>query len=179
MANVPLYRLWTYRAGIAVLGLLVVLWSILPFNMNAGTLPPPDILFCFTMAYIIRKPELMPVRSILVVFFLRDVLTQAPLGLFTLSMVLASEAVRTNLQAFRGYSFGKEWMWIGTIFATITILQKLILEITFTQAPDLDELIYQILFTVGIYPVAAGALKFGFGFKRPPPGEFDAFGKRL
>ena len=42
-------RLWTRRAGYIGLGLLFMLWAIIPFDMQAGALPRADIFYCITM----------------------------------------------------------------------------------------------------------------------------------
>lgn len=173
------FRLFSYRAGYAGLGILLVLWSVVPFDMRAGALPRPDVFYCITMVYVIRRPEWAPVWLIFGVFFLRDILTQAPLGLFTLLIVMGSEVVRANIQAFREYFFGLEWVWIGGIFVAITLVQQVLLVLTLSQTPRFVEQLYLILFTVAIYPVTVAVMKFGFGFTRPRPGELDAWGKRL
>ena len=179
MDEVSPFQLWMYRAGFVALGLLFVLWSIVPFDMSAGAIPRPDVFYCITMVYIIRKPEWVPVWSVFAVFFLRDILTQAPLGLFTLLVVLGTEVVRANLQAFREYIFGLEWLWIGAIFVAMTLVQQVVLALMLAQTPRLLDQLYLIIFTVAAYPVTVGAMKYGFGFTRPRPGELDAWGKRL
>lgn len=172
------FQLWMYRAGYLSIGMAFILWSIIPFDLSAGALPVPDIFFCITMAYVVRRPEYVPVWSIFFVYFLRDVLTQAPLGLCTLLMVMGTEVVRGNIQAFREYIFGLEWLWIGTIFLAITATEQMLLALTLSDTPRLSGQVLLILFTVAAYPVTVGVMKYGFGITRPRPGELDAWGKR-
>ncbi|MDR6264444.1 MULTISPECIES: hypothetical protein [Rhodobacterales] len=179
MDDIAPFRLWLCRAYYLGIGLLLVLWSIVPFDLTAGSWPRPDIFYCITIAYVVRKPEWAPVWAVFFVFFMRDVLTLAPLGLFTLLIVLGSEVVRGNIQAFREYSFGLEWLWMGAIFTAITIVQQILLLLMLAQTPRFVEQIYLIVFTIMAYPVIVGAMKYGFGFTRPRPGELDAWGKRL
>ncbi|WP_069299692.1 hypothetical protein [Neptunicoccus sediminis] len=179
MDDVSLVQLWARRSLYIGTGFAIILWSIVPFDLSAGALPGPDILYCITMAYVVRKPEWAPVWAVFLVFFFRDILTLAPLGLFTLLIVLGTEVVRSNIQAFREYSFGLEWLWMGTIFFIITILQQIILLMTLTHTPRFVEQLYLMVFTILLYPVIVGVMKFGFGFQRPRPGELDAWGKRL
>jgi rod shape-determining protein MreD len=179
MGDIRPLRLWIYRGGFVAIGFALVLWSIVPFDMTAGTLPAPDIFYCITMLYVVRRPVFVPVWSIFCVFFLRDILTQAPLGLFTLLIVLGSEIVRTNIQVFREYLFALEWLWVAIIFACIAIIQQILMFLTLSQTPRIVDQLYLIVFTVATYPVIVGAVKYGFGITRPRPGESDAWGKRL
>ncbi|MCO4824300.1 MAG: hypothetical protein KC451_05555 [Amylibacter sp.] len=171
-------QLWMYRAAYLGIGMAFILWSIIPFDLSAGALPVPDIFFCITMAYVVRRPEYVPVWMIFVVFFLRDILTQAPLGLCTLLVVMGTEVVRGNIQAFREYNFGLEWLWIGAIFVAITTTEQILLALTLSDTPRLLGQVLLILFTLAAYPVTVGVMKFGFGITRPRPGELDAWGKR-
>lgn len=179
MEDVSAFRLWMYRAGFVGIGLACVLWSIIPFDLSADALPVPDLFYCVTMAYVVRRPEYVPIWAVFFVFFVRDILTQAPLGLCTLLVVMAIEVVRANIQAFREYIFGLEWLWVATIFVAITLIQQVLLALTLSDTPRLVEQVLLILFTVLVYPVIVGVMKYVFGITRPRPGELDAWGKRL
>lgn len=179
MEDISTFRFWMYRVYFVAIGFVLILWSIIPFDMSAGALPYPDFFYCLTMAYVVRRPEYVPIWTIFLVFFMRDILTQAPLGLFTLLVVMGSEVVRANIQAFREYIFGLEWLWVATIFAVITVVQQVMLALTLSDAPRFVEQLLLILLTVLAYPVIVGVMKFGFGIIRPRPGALDAWGRRL
>ena len=179
MEDITAFRLWMYRAGFVGIGLACVLWAIIPFDLSADALPVPDVFYCITMAYVVRRPEYVPIWAVFFVFFMRDILTQAPLGLCTLLVVMGSEVVRANIQAFREYIFGLEWLWVATKFVAITLLEQVLLALTLSDTPRLGEQVLLILFTVLAYPVTVGVMKYGFGITRPRPGELDAWGKRL
>ncbi|WGI23358.1 hypothetical protein [Amylibacter sp. IMCC11727] len=172
-------RLWMYRLSFVLVGMVFILWAIIPFDLSAGSLPVPDIFYCITMALIVRRPEYVPIWSIFAVFFMRDILTQAPLGLATLLIVMGSEVVRGNIQAFREYIFGLEWLWMATIFVAVTLVQHVLLLLTLSSAPRLVEQVLLILFTVIAYPVTVGVMKYAMGITKPRPGVTDAWGKRL
>lgn len=172
-------RLWVLRSVFIGVAVLVVMWRIVPFDLTAGRWPWPDIFYCITMAYTVRRPELAPVWAILAVFFLRDILTMAPLGLFTLLVVLGSEVVRSNLQAFREYPFALEWMWISGIFALITAVQQIVLGLMLSDVPPFIDQLWLVVMTALAYPPVVFVLRYGFGFTRPQPGEYDGFGHRI
>lgn len=179
MTRTSFARLALLRAVFLGLGLAFVAWRIVPFDLTAGRLPWPDIFYCVTMVYIVRRPEWAPVWAVFAAFFLRDILTMAPLGLFTLLMVLGTEVVRANLQAFREYPFVLEWLWIAGLFALITLVQQIALSLMLAQTPGLLDQLWLILLTAMLYPVIVFVLKYGFRFDRPRPGDFDAHRNRL
>ncbi len=179
MEDISAFRLWIHRTGFLGIGLVSVLWSVIPFDLSAEALPDPDLFYCLTMAFLVRRPEYVPIWTVFVVFFMRDVLTLAPLGLSTLMIIIASEVVRTNVQAFREYIFGLEWLWVATMFTIITLIQNTVLTLTFADTPRLVEQVPLILFTVLAYPVIVWVIRYVFRITRPRPGESDAWGKRL
>ncbi|MEM7440200.1 MAG: hypothetical protein AAF393_11420 [Pseudomonadota bacterium] len=179
MTEVNLTRLWLARFIFVAIGVSFVLWQIIPFDLTAGRLPWPDLFYCLTMAYVVRRPEWAPVWGIFLAFFLRDILTMAPLGLFTLAIVLGSEVVRVNVQAFREYSFALEWLWMTAIFAIIIVSQHIILGLMLAQTPRFVEQLWLVLLTAIAYPATVFVLKYAFGFSRPQPGEYDGLGNRI
>lgn len=179
MKDISPLQLMSRQALFILLGLAVIGFRIVPFEMHAGKMPWPDLFYCITMVYVIRRPEWVPVWAVFIVFFLRDILTLAPLGLGTMLMIFATEVVRTNVQAFREYFFGIEWMWIAGLFAGITVAQNIALGFVFADGPPLLDQLLLILLTGLAYPVIVGIMQFGFGMTQPQPGELDAKGKRL
>lgn len=179
MIETPTRARWTQRAVYLGFGLAATTTAILPYDLSAGGLPWPDLLFCVTMALVVRRPASAPVWAIFAVFFLRDILTMAPLGLTTLLVVLASEVVRANVQAFREYPFALEWLWMTGLFAAVTLGESLLLALTLAEPAALSGQLVLVLFTALAYPLVVAVLRFGFGLDRPKPGEFDGLGQRL
>jgi len=179
MDEISPWQFWLRRAGFIAIGALFMLQALIPLDLTANRLPGPDVLYCLTMAYLIRRPEFVPLWSIIFVFFLRDVLTMAPLGIWTLLIIASTELVRANLQAFREYFFGIEWLWVAVIFGAMLLAQQLILALTLSASPTFVDLLLQFLFTTGIYPVIVAFMKYGFRIDKPAAGKTDARGHRL
>lgn len=179
MNNVTPLQFWLRRATYIALGILILLQTLIPLDLNANHIPGPDILYTLTIAYIIRRPEYVPLWSLVFVFFMRDVLTMAPLGLGTLAMVAASELVRNNLQAFREYFFSIEWLWVSVIFAGMLVLQKVLLTLSISSSPSFVDMLIELLFTMLAYPVTVALMRYGFGIERPAAGKTDAWGHRI
>ncbi|MBC6443657.1 MAG: hypothetical protein GDA53_11250 [Rhodobacteraceae bacterium] len=168
-----LARLLMARGTFIAVGVIFILWQILPFDMTADRLPWPDFFYCITMACVVRRPEWVPVWAIFLVFFLRDILTMAPPGLFTLAILLGSEIVRLNLQAFRGYHILLEWLWMTAIFILIMLGQQIILRLMLVQTPLFVGQLWLVLLTAFAYPGVVFVLKFAFGIPRPQSGKYD------
>ncbi|MCP5073417.1 MAG: hypothetical protein GY947_09005 [Rhodobacteraceae bacterium] len=167
------------RAVYLAIGLFLVVTALIPFDLTAGALPGPDVLYCLTMVYVIRRPEFVPVWSIFLIFFLRDILSMAPLGLWSLLVIVGTEVVRANLQAFREYFFFLEWLWVVAIFAAILSIQHVVLSLSLSTTQNIASQLYLLVFTALAYPVTVAIMRYAFSMTRPLPGELDAWGNRL
>ena len=172
-------QFWIRRTGFIAIGALLLVQALIPLDLTANRIPGPDVMYCVTMAYIVRRPQFAPLWAIVGVFFLRDVLSMAPLGIWTLLILASTELVRANLQAFREYFFGLEWLWITAIFGAMLLVQQIILSITLSFTPNFVDLLLQFLFTAALYPVIVAAMKYGFRIDRPAAGKTDARGHKL
>ena len=61
MIKITMLQLSLRRAGFVGIGMLFILAALIPFDLQAGSLPGPDILYCLTMVFVIRRPEYVPV----------------------------------------------------------------------------------------------------------------------
>jgi len=179
MDEVTPFQFWMHRMTYLGLGLLLLMQAILPLDLRAHHIPGPDILYGITMAYVIRRPEYVPLWSVVLIFFLRDVLTMSPLGLGTFVFIIATEAVRLNLLTFREFFFGIEWLWISVIFAAVLLVQNLVLALTLSFSPKLSEILYEFAFTTLAYPLIVLILRYLFSMDRPAAGKTDARGHRI
>ncbi len=179
MDEVTPFQFWIRRGTYLAFGILLLLQAIIPQSLEATQIPGPDIFYCITMAYIIRRPEYAPLWAIVLIFFLRDVVTMAPLGLATLFFLIATEIVRANLQAFREYFFGIEWLWVAVIYGLILVTQNLVLSLSVSFTPKFVDLFYQFFFTTLAYPVIVLIMRYLFAIDRPAAGKTDARGHRI
>ena len=179
MDDISPLQFWLRRLAYLAIGTFFVLQALIPLDLTANRIPGPDVMYCITMAYVIRRPEFVPLWAIVIVFFLRDVLSMAPLGIWTLLMVISTEVVRANLQAFREYFYAIEWLWVIAIFAIMLTLHQLILALSLSFTPKFVDQLYQFFFTAACYPVIVVIMKYGFGIDRPAAGKTDARGQRL
>ncbi|MCP5087316.1 MAG: hypothetical protein GY952_11000 [Rhodobacteraceae bacterium] len=179
MNETTTFQLFLRRAVYLSLAFIFVSGTLIPFDLTAGSLPGPDILYCLTMIYVIRRPEFIPIWAIFLVFFLREILSMEPLGLWSMLVLVGTEIVRANIQAFREYFFLLEWLWVVAIFAIIQIINQVVLSVSLSITPNILSQLYLLVFTAVAYPATVAVIRFAFGINRPLPGELDAWGNRL
>ena len=132
---------------------LVVLGYILPLGLSQISLPTPDLIYCITIAWLLRREMFVPLVLIAVTFFASDIFFQRPLGLYTLLIVILTELFRFRQAAFREVSFGYEWVFVSGAFFGITILEKIVLLITVSPSIGWKILFSNAIATAIAYPI--------------------------
>ncbi len=75
-------------------------------------MPGPDILICVIMAWIVRRPDFLPMPLILFVILLEDLILMRPPGLWTAIVIVATEFLRGRVALTRELSFVVEWLLV-------------------------------------------------------------------
>lgn len=179
MNDISVLHLAMLRIMFLFFGLMFVIGGLIPFDLTAGRVPGPNLLFCVTFVLVIRRPEVVPVWSIFAVYFLQELFSSSAFGLWTLLVVLATELVRTNLQAFREYNFMLQCLWFGSVLLGMLAVQKAVLTLSVVTGPTVNDQMIIFALTLLCYPVTALIMEFIFGIDTPAPGELDARGQRL
>lgn len=81
---------WGHRVLFLGLALVLLFLRLLPLGNAPGTLPGPDLLLCLIMAWVMRRPDYLPVGLIILVVLAEDLLLLRPPGLWTALVVLTS-----------------------------------------------------------------------------------------
>ncbi len=179
MAEAASARIWSKRAMFGVIAFGIVFLQLLPLNTVPKLWAMPDFLLVFTMVWVARRPDFVPVLGIAVVFLMADLLFQRPPGLMTATVVLASEAVRARAMGLRNASFGLEWFTVALAIAGITVGNRLVLALVMTPQAPLGLTLIQMVMTILVYPVIVALAHLVFGVSRPAPGEVNALGQKL
>jgi rod shape-determining protein MreD len=145
-------------------------WSVFPM---------PDFLLCLTLAWVVRRPDLLPAPVIAGYFFLEDILFLRPPGLWALIVLVGSEFLRRRSEQFRGYGFWLEYLLIAVLLLTMFFANRAILMIVMVPQAPLGLSFLQLLGTVMAYPAVVAVSHFVFGLRKPATGEVDALGQRL
>lgn len=179
MADATSRTVWLYRGIFVILALFVLFVRLLPLGTAAGSLPGPDLLLCVMLAWVMRRPDYLPVLLITAILFLEDVVLMRPLGLWTALVVLATEFLRSRAALTRELSFAVEWMLIAGLMVGLLLAYRLFFAIAFLPQPGFGFAMTQTLWSIMFYPLVVIASRLTLDLRKPAMGELDARGKRL
>lgn len=159
------------------------------FDLDAATdiaaglrwqdIPAPDLLLCLTLAWVIRRPDLLPAPVIALYFFIEDILLLRPPGLWALIVLVASESLRARSERLRDTPVWMEYAQVAGLMLVMFLANRAMLAIVMVPQPPLDLSFLQFLATVAAYPVVVALLHYVFGLRKPATGEVDSLGQRL
>lgn len=158
--------------------LALILIRIMPLETAVSAWPGPDLVLAITLAWVLRRPDQLPVLLIATVFLAEDILILRPLGLWAILAVLATEFLRRREHSLRDLPFLAEWALVAGMLATMLLAQRMALLLTFTPRPLLGQAVLQLLATLAAYPFVVAIARSVFGLRRRAPGEVDEYGQR-
>lgn len=179
MSDLWLARHWQYRALFLGLALLFLFIRLLPSGDAAGRLPGPDLLLCLIMAWVMRRPEYLPLGLIVVVVLVEDLILLRPPGLWTALVVLASEFIRSRVELTRELNFITEWLLVSGLMIGMLLIYRTIFAIALLPQPSFGYSIVQVLWSIAAYPLIVAASRWMLDLHKPATGETDDFGRRL
>jgi rod shape-determining protein MreD len=142
-------------------------------------LPMPDIMLCLTLAWVVRRPAMLPAWLIVLYFFIEDILLLRPPGLWALVVLLATEFLRKRTETLRQHGFLLEYLTIFAVMLAMFVANRAVLAIVMGPQAPLGLSLAQFLGTVLAYPAVVALSHFVFGLRKPATGEVDALGQRL
>ena len=176
----PLRRDVLLHRGIYVLvALTLIFFRLLPLGTKAGSLPGPDLLLCLTLAWLLRRPDYLPVLLIAAVFFLEDLLLLRPPGLWAALVVLGTEILRSRIALTRELSFLVEWLFIGLMMIALFLGYRLTFSLVMLPQVSFGYAMVQVLASILVYPVVVWLSHVTLGVHKPGMGEVDDMGRRL
>ena len=170
---------WFYSAIFVALALVLLFLRILPLGGAAGAWPGPDLLLCLMLAWVVQRPDHLPVLLIALVVLAEDLILMRPPGLWTALVVLGTEFLRSRSALTRELSFPAEWFMISAVIVAMTLANRMILAVAFLGQPGLGYVLTQTAGTILMYPVVVVLLRVAFNLRKPSTGEVDAMGRRI
>ncbi|PTX57437.1 rod shape-determining protein MreD [Litoreibacter ponti] len=143
---------------------------------GGGRIPGPDLLFCFTAAFIMRRPRWAPVLLIVGVHLLADILFLRPVGLWAAISLIGYEVLRTRSAGSTELPIPFEVPLVAGTFAAITLGNALMLAIFAVPQAAFTTTLLQILTTALAYPFVIAVVHFMLRVRRVKPGELEASG---
>jgi len=159
-------RLWIMRLVYVLLALLVMFMHLLPLDTRPGHWPFPDLLLGLTFAWVLRRPEYVPLLSIAGIMLLADLLLQRPPGLLAALVVAGSSYLRSAAPGMRDIGFVGEWISVGAIMISVFALNRMVLAIFAVQQTTLLPVLAQLALTIIFYPLIVLISQVIFGVKR-------------
>jgi len=171
-------QLWIKRSLYFLLAFLILFLHLLPLDTQPDRWPFPDILIALTFAWVLRRPEYVPVLSIAAVMLMADLLLQRPPGLLAALVVLGAAYLRSAATGMRDAGFVTEWTSVAVVITAIFVLQSLILGILSVQQAAMGRTAVQVIVTIAAYPVVVLLSQIAFGVKRPSVADTTKTGAR-
>lgn len=153
--------------------------QLLPLSPGPGGLPGPDLILALSFAWVLRRPDFVPVLLVALVMLVTDFLFLRPPGLWAAITVLGLEFLRAREGAFRDVPFLLEWGMVSVVLTVMTLGRAAVLLIFFVDQPPLGLTLIELILTMMAYPVVVLVSVYLFGLRKAAPGEVDALGRRL
>ena len=106
------------------IGVVFVIFALTPTGLTPSKQIFPDFLFCFIFIILVRKPKIISILSVIFICLLADVLWFRPVGLTTITYILAAESLRAYLQAREKIGLVEEIVVITTLYIIMTSIQE-------------------------------------------------------
>ncbi len=148
-------------ASLLALGAAALHLPLLPYAFGAHGLPMPDLVYCLTIVWTIRRPAETPLWAVVALGVAGDVMLSRPLGLGALGLMLAAEAARSSAASLRAGPFAAEWLTAVGLFAALLLGMQAALRLVFLDGAAWEPLIAHAAATALAYPAIA-ALAFGY-----------------
>ncbi|NHB77764.1 rod shape-determining protein MreD [Rhodobacter calidifons] len=170
---------WIFRGLFLAIALGLLFLRLLPLGSAPGALPGPDLLLCVTLAWIVRRPDFLPMPLILLVFLVEDLILFRPPGLWAAIVILATEFLRSRFALTRELSFPVEWLLVSGVMLGMMLIYRLTLGLAFVPQAPFGFAVVQVLWSVAVYPVVVALSRLTLDLRKPATGEVDDFGRRL
>ncbi|WP_458791182.1 rod shape-determining protein MreD [Yoonia sp. MH D7] len=179
MAEPAPSRVWFGRLVFILIVLGVLFVQILPLSSRPIIWAAPNWGLAITLAYVARRPDFAPIIVIAALFFLIDLLSMSPPGLWAGLVVILTEMLRKRAKRLRNMPFAFEWGTVAVGIVAITLLNRAVLLVVMTTQAPLGLTLIQMVTTIIFYPVVVLVAHYVFGVSRPLPGQTDSRGQHL
>lgn len=170
--------IWAMRLVFTGLCLGLIFLHLLPLDTLPRGWAGPDLMLALTCAWVIRRPDFVPVLLIAAIFLLADLLYQMPPGLWAAITVIGTEALRRRVMLLRDLTFLAEWFTVAVILAGMTLANQIVLTIAMVDRPPVGLYLMQLLMTLACYPLIAYASQIIFRVRKQTPGDVEAMVNR-
>ncbi|PIE07201.1 MAG: rod shape-determining protein MreD [Rhodobacterales bacterium] len=170
ISPVTLHR-WAYAALFGVFASAVVFLRILPTGGSAGGWPPPDLVVLAGFAWVVHRPDFVPVLLFAALLLVSELLYLRPPGVASGLAVLGLEALRARAAGLGERSFLAEWFTVAVVLGLMLVAERLLLAVFFVGQPPFALSAIGFVINVAAYPAVAALSVWGFRVHRIAPGK--------
>lgn len=190
------WRRFQFRMLFLLVSMLIIFSQLLPLNTAPAAvqlldvetgqllreggsyfnLPGPDLLFCLTAAFLMRRPRWAPVGLIVLVHLLADVLFLRPLGLWPAVVIVGYEFLRRQTNATTEVAVPLEVALVTGTFAAAVFANGLLHLIFAVSHPSFGATLLHICTTALAYPFVIAVVHFILRVRRAGARELDSDG---
>lgn len=170
---------FTYRGLFLGIAAAILFVRLLPLSALPARFPGPDLILCFALAWVQRRPDYAPAILIAVVFLTEDILAMRPPGLWALVVLLGTEFLRSRESLLRDLPFVVEWMATGALIMAMAVVNWLILALFLVPQAGFGAVMLQVVATIAAYPLVVLATLLALGVRKTATGDVDTLGRRL
>ncbi len=169
-------RRWVFRGLFFALCACIIFISMLPLTTEPRRVPGPDLLFCITAIWIMRRPRWAPVGLIVLVHLIADLLFLRPVGLWPAISLLGYEYLRRKSTASTEIPALIEFGMAMTLFATMVAANAVVHLLFGIPHPSFGASALHVIVTAVAYPVVMAFSVFVTRVRRARPSDFDGSG---
>jgi rod shape-determining protein MreD len=164
-------RRMVFRSLFLSLCAVLIFFKLLPLSTFPSTFPSPDLLFAFTAAWIMRRPNFAPIWLIVPLHLVADFLFLRPPGLWAAVSLLGYEFLRSKRLGSSEIPVIGEIPMVAGTFAAMFAGYMLVLTIFGVPTMGIWPAVLHVLITIAVYPLAILVTHFIFRVRRLRPGE--------
>lgn len=157
-----------------VLSALVIFLRMLPLGPVTGGWPPPDLIVLFGFAWVLRRPDFVPVLLFSALLLAGELLFLSPPGPATALAVVGLEALRARAGLMREQSFPLEWATVAVVLTLMFLGTRLIFVVFFVAQPPFGLSLLGLVINILAYPIVVAISVWGLHVRRLAPGEHAA-----
>lgn len=145
--------IWFQRSVYSMICMIFIIWLISPQSSLPQAVPAPEFFLCLTLAVILRKPEVLSVILIAVIFLLCDFLFNRPVGLWSGIVIILTEFTKTQYWRYKDSNFVSTWLFSSILIAFGMGSYLLVLILFMVPYTDLSQYLVWVLITILCYPI--------------------------
>ncbi|WP_299300797.1 hypothetical protein [uncultured Litoreibacter sp.] len=169
-------RRFLFRCLLLVLCAVIIFVQMLPLSTVPGGIPGPDLLFCLTAVWIMRRPRWAPVALIVLVHLVADILFLRPIGLWPAITLVGYEYLRRKAGGSTEISPPLELGISVATFAALVATNALLQFIFGIPQPTIGVLLLHVIMTALAYPFVIAFSHYVARVRRAKPTDLDGSG---